>query len=121
MSKHTPGPWLRDTASGLSCDVRASNGRKVALCWGLSTSRAAKANSPAYRAECDANARLIAAAPELLVALQRVMDIDQPIIGTPTHAQLVEYWEYEKSQGRGEADDRLFALAAIAKATGEQT
>ena len=58
---------------------------------------------------------------ELLAALRRVMDIDTPITGNPTHAQLVEYWEYEKSQCRGEADDRLFALAAIAKATGETT
>ena len=56
---------------------------------------------------------------ELLEALQRVMDIDTPLTGNPTHAQLVEHWEYEKSQGRGEADDRLFALAVIIKASGE--
>lgn len=55
---------------------------------------------------------------DLLEALTRVMDLDCPLTGNPTHAELVEHWEYEKTQGRGEADDRLFALAAIAKATG---
>jgi hypothetical protein len=66
--------------------------------------------------ECDANARLIAAAPDLLEALQRLMPT--PLTGNPTHAQLVDFWTYEKQQGRGEAADVLFALAAIAKATG---
>lgn len=61
MSAHTKEPWIRDTASGLNCDVRAESGRKVALCWGLSTTKAAMANSPAYRAECDANASRIVA------------------------------------------------------------
>ncbi len=74
MSKvaHTPGPWHRDRESGVRCDVRSESGRKIALCWGLSTSRAAQANSASYRAECDANARLIAAAPELLEALRQL-------------------------------------------------
>jgi hypothetical protein len=58
---------------------------------------------------------------ELVEALKRVMDNDCPLTGNPSHAELVEHWEYEKSQGRGEADDRLFALAALAKATGETT
>lgn len=61
MGMHTRGPWLRDTMSGMSCDVRAASGRKIALCWGLSTTKAANQNTAAYRAECDANARLIAA------------------------------------------------------------
>ena len=69
-TKWTPGPWLRDTASGLSCDVRASSGRKVALCWGLSTTRAAMENRPGYRAECNANASLIAVAPEMYILLE---------------------------------------------------
>lgn len=64
-AKHTPGPWTRDRTSGVRCDARAENGRKVALCWGLSTSRAAQMNTPAYKAECDANANLIAVAPTM--------------------------------------------------------
>lgn len=57
-------------------------------------------------------------APDLLEALVRIMDVDRPLSGNPSHSDLVEHWEYEKTQGRGEADDRLFALAAIARATG---
>lgn len=53
---------------------------------------------------------------QLVEALRRVMDLDCPITGNPSHAELVEHWEYEKTQGRGEADDRLFALAALATA-----
>ena len=67
----------------------------------------------------DAQAMLDAiGAPDLLEALRRIMDVDCPITGNPSHSELVEHWEYEKTQGRGEADDRLFALAAIKKATG---
>lgn len=61
--------------------------------------------------------RLHALNQELLHALKRIMDNDCPLSGNPSHSVIVEYWEYEKSQGRGEAEDRLFALAAIAKAT----
>lgn len=57
---------------------------------------------------------------ELLLALRRVIDIECPLTGNPTHAELVEHWKYEKSQGRGEADDRLFALAVIAKAEADK-
>lgn len=102
-AKHTEGPWLRDATSGLSCDVRATNGRKVALCWGLSTSRAAKSNSPAYRAECDANARLIAAAPELLDELVKV----EKLLAS------IELGDYPVS------DELESVRAAIAKAEGK--
>lgn len=57
-------------------------------------------------------------AVELLEALERLVALDCPLTGNPSHERLVEFWEYEKSQGRGEADDQLFALAAIAKAKG---
>jgi len=70
--KHTPGPWHRDARSGLDCDVRAASGRKVALCWGLASNNASNYR-PGYRAECDANARLIAAAPELLDVLEELV------------------------------------------------
>jgi len=62
-------------------------------------------------------ARLIAAAPALLDACERLMAIHCPLAGNPSHERLDAFWEYEKTQGRGEADDQLFALAAIAKAT----
>jgi len=69
MSAHTPGPWRRDIGAGLRGDVRAENGRMVAVCWGINTGDPYR---PAYKAECDANAHLIAAAPELLRELKKV-------------------------------------------------
>lgn len=71
-TSHTPGPWLRDDTSGMKCDVRASNGRKVALCWGLGNGDNYRKE---YKAECDANARLIAAAPELLESAKAIAEI----------------------------------------------
>lgn len=56
MSKHTPEPWVRDRTSGIKCDIRAACGRMIALCWGLSTSKAAMRNTKEYREVCDANA-----------------------------------------------------------------
>lgn len=55
-------------------------------------------------------------AGDLLASLRAVMDMDCPITGNPSHEELVEFWEYEKTQGRGEADTRLAALRAIANA-----
>lgn len=83
--KFTPGPWIRDRKSGVRCDVRAANGRKVALCWGLSTSKGAQTNSPEYRAECDANANLITAAPDMYQALEEVavLGSGRCVIGKP--------------------------------------
>lgn len=57
MTTHTPGPWC---AQGNS--VTAS-GRSVAVVRGRGS-----------RAELDANARLIAAAPDLLAALRLMLD-----------------------------------------------
>lgn len=54
MSEHTPGPWTRD--HGL---IRGEGGTQIALvAWDI-----------------EANARLIAAAPDLLAALETAHDI----------------------------------------------
>lgn len=72
MSKHTPGPWLLNQTSGAThkvfggphiCDI---NGDEIAWpCFG-----SADTNDAA-----NANAKLIAAAPELLSALKRTLDL----------------------------------------------
>lgn len=100
---HTPGPWVRDRASGLNCDVRGGNNRKVALCWGLSA--AAAKNSDAYRAECDANAVLIAAAPDLLAAARQAESL------------IPHLCDLDASHATASVVDML--RAAISKATGE--
>jgi len=61
-SKHTPGPWKASPASGVVWDAA---GTPVAVTSGL-------INGPA-NGERGANACLIAAAPELLKALQAVL------------------------------------------------
>jgi FMN phosphatase YigB (HAD superfamily) len=60
MEKHTPGPWECGKFAHYFTDVVAVDGRRVATA------------TIAYRssAEADANARLLAAAPDLLAALR---------------------------------------------------
>lgn len=113
MSKHTPGPWIACKHGDYgdydgNCIVILGEGGDIrtAVVLGFDSE------------ENRANASLISAAPDLLEALKRIMDVDCPLTGDPSHQELVEHWEYEKSQGRGEAEDRLFALYAISKATG---
>ena len=83
MSKHTPGPW--HTAGEQGVQIRSAKDQ-IAKVWTM------RGN------EWKANARLIAAAPELLEALK----LARSIIGHPddAHTQMID--------------------AAIAKATGEQ-
>lgn len=91
--KHTKGPWQVSSwysEAGRSCGV--SNGiQGVAGVYGMG------------RDEAEANARLIAAAPELLEALARLVGHCYPEFDEPLFAAAV---------------DR--SRAAIAKATGEK-
>lgn len=93
MSKHTPGPWVArpDPNACLADD----------WCVGLGDS-AANIDKVAVCSECDAN--LIAAAPDLLEALQSIVKslADQDDEGMIEHAQQM-----------------IDARAAIAKATRE--
>lgn len=94
MSKHTPGPWLIGKRSPggyslINADGWQSLARVVTVMEGD--------NRPF--AEGVANARLIAAAPDLLEALKELLDQDE-------HGE-DEIWVRNK------------ARAAIAKATGE--
>jgi hypothetical protein len=64
MSKHTPGPWKRCVGSG-AVEIRGGpvgNLTHPRVCRVLRTDP-----------NCDANARLIAAAPDLLAALERLV------------------------------------------------
>lgn len=72
MNKHTPGPWYRDFASGMK------NGNAILLEYfvrrdGDDMAIAADIVDPATGNPSEANARLIAAAPDLLAALQGLL------------------------------------------------
>jgi len=92
MSARTPGPW---TAEAWNCraktTVRAGN-LVVAECSGHGR----------YAPDCEGDARLIAAAPELLTALQKLLEEEHS--GCLAH----EPWACSWCKAR----------AAVAKATG---
>jgi hypothetical protein len=110
MAGHTVGPWKHVTDDGSVGTVEGVDGWAVALAQ-------SRPNDPRHE-ERQANARLIAAAPDLLKALRMMMKLECPLTGKPSHETLVKHWEYEKSEGNGAADYYLFAMEALAKAGG---
>ncbi len=96
-AKHTPGPWIvSDSSEGLC--ITMEHGVRIAELYGVPSGRAPE--TP------EANARLIAAAPELLEAL-RLMLI--PVDALGNHGG---EWGYSSRHAQA-------ARAAILKATGE--
>ena len=94
MNKHTPGPWhYFETADGI-CRVKPLNRKYIV------------AECSAMEPQCEeqrSNARLIAAAPELLEALKDTLQLLEVYCG--------DFEEATRNQ----------ACAAIAKAEGGQT
>ena len=107
-AKHTPGPWSIDRTGehhgqrpyGISAGKRGPTPKNIVKWRGIA--------SPAS-AESEANARLIASAPELLEALT-VLYADYKALADSGDAG---NWRLE------DTDSGKQALAAIAKATGE--
>lgn len=66
-SKHTPGPWIATASDNGEWGIDAASG------WGIATVAGSAGDGPGND-ESDANARLIAAAPELLEALEHLVD-----------------------------------------------
>ena len=100
-AQHTPGPWAATEASGLVVDA---GGTPVAVTSGL-------ANGPAAM-EYRANARLIAAAPDLLNSLREAMSAVEVFHGPIA-------WDIFRDHAP-DAPEMKRWLAAIAKATGGQ-
>ena len=86
--KHTPGPWKTIKTFGGVTHVMTQDDKSIALLRG-------------YKHPYSANARLIAAAPDLLDALLMVLDDPNALDGRPR--------TYE------------YVCAAVAKATGEKS
>ena len=99
MSKHTPGPWR------LNSWQITGNGATIA------DLRSWPNETLMIRLEAEANARLIAAAPELLEALRGVMRW-MPVYPNAADGILGGRGAYDAAVDR--------ALEAIAKATGVQ-
>lgn len=74
MSKFTPGPWTTSNTDALMFGVKQGNGMEpLGFVYGPS-----HAEQSDYGRCCIANARLIAAAPELLEALKLILsDLEQ--------------------------------------------
>ena len=111
MNEHTPIPWYmgpHSTHGDCYYELYDAVGDSIAHV------------SCRPGAEAEYNARLLLAAPSLLEAVERLVKLNMPLTGNPTHEHLVEFWEYEKTQGRGEADDQLFVLSVLRAVRGEQ-
>ena len=96
-AKHTPGPW--EAVGNL---VRSPMVQPQGLSKGVQIAECRDAYFLSHTEESKANARLIAAAPELLEALQEMVSLVEMVI------------PFDGPQQRK-------ARAAIAKATGEQS
>lgn len=114
MSKHTPGPWQNI----------ASMPSEGFDCWWLSANGMAIATISGYQGdpECAANARLIAAAPDLLEASPRAVEMLRIAADVIRHQAPRAHYKYDGADCDGYciADDCESAAedlsAAIAKA-----
>jgi hypothetical protein len=113
MAEHTPAPWTRDAERDgrfrdETAGVRGPDGNFIAAAWDF--------NRTDRDAEVEANARLIAAAPEMLAALERLIEVVADIAAEQCDAgQNVAYWN--RTTGGGWLAVKL-AETAIAKAKG---
>ncbi|MNJ10723.1 hypothetical protein D3C77_48850 [compost metagenome] len=109
MAKHTPGPWTFERLRAGSIWAIQAGATCVAEIVRWATT------DPAALAEREANARLIAAAPELLEALERLLEAYS--------SQMRSDYDYPgdpwTAEGRHD-EDALQAIRTIAKAKGEQ-
>lgn len=93
-AKHTPGPWAYGEECGLTREIWGDNGPEL---YAIAQTRHGDPG------QCEANARLIAAAPELLEAL--ISMIEAPV-----------YFSAVGAEKRKKAREK--ARYAITKATG---
>ncbi len=76
-AKHTPGPWEAWTdkpSSSGECEVRSEGGRLIAWAKGITD------DGPNNRGLANENARLIAAAPELLAACEAAAPVIEELV-----------------------------------------
>lgn len=98
-AKHTPGPWELDDLGNV-CSQAVHN---IALVFSSSTREGWSGSDYDTQAHCEANARLIASAPELLAFVQEFLADYQSLEGMAS----MKYYAGK-------------AHSAIAKATGSE-
>jgi hypothetical protein len=120
-TKHTPGPWFLPSMAGPYHVPGTTASGKGDWCYYINSKKAhefcpASAHGPSAE-EAEANARLIAAAPELLEALQLIANALSPN-SLPVNGMMASY---DHALMVREEADRCFeiARAAIAKAAGQ--
>ena len=101
MSAHTPGPWRYGDMGWLTAMRIADGSRNIAQV-------ACPSQHPAVEAESAANRALLAAAPDLLAALQ----VAARLLGVPDRP-------LTPIKGHPEPDWSIAIRAALAKAKGE--
>ncbi|MDP5677801.1 hypothetical protein P3815_24980 [Pseudomonas aeruginosa] len=103
MRKHTPGPWgierLHGEINVISCNERDGAAKDMGIVYVLARDVGGMIHGEQFddRSEVEANARLMAAAPELLDALVNLLPLISPL--------------------KAESQQVANASAAIAKAT----
>lgn len=116
MSKHTPGPWEIEEDDYGDELWFGGEGRGIITVNGWSNGGCKR--DPERWSNMQADARLIAAAPDLLKALRLVMSCAGEISTAPD-GLLEMALDDGDEQTRQQANAFLVARAAIAKATGE--
>lgn len=104
MSKHTPGPWKQGTRGPNGCPIIGTE-KGLMVCM-----LAHSANESGQKEQAEANAHLIAAAPELLEALEELSGIVQGILDDTDVAYVSSHIDSFTLQ---------IAKAAILKAEGD--
>lgn len=106
MTAHTPGPWKVTGLSGNDGDIKIIEADTRTVAWTPITSD----NGECLSNQGKANARLIAAAPELLETLERLnlLEIESTEAGTVAEGPELREWSDAFEQAR----------EAIAKAKG---
>lgn len=103
MSAHTPGPW-QFVQEGGDWFIKGANG----------FSFQSSTKYYPWNSQNIADWRLIAAAPDLLAALETMVKRIEHYSAHPDDRPNIEQWEYTEG-----STDMANARAAIAKATGE--
>lgn len=114
-AKHTPGPWVAAPYEGFGPRTTVRQGDEKT---GMRIASTFETTSPRNIERNEANARLIAAAPELLEALQALVFADDAFARLAMSEHGDEYDRLFEQIEQAHDTAKKKAVAAIAKATG---